>query len=134
MYRSFIEYWLHRFLKWSKCGTNFTRKYIEINERGFLILSNFIGIKKSISIFQTWPGRGTRLGTQLGPSLYAKIHEYGKKFCRIWWLIFGKFSERYEQLWLEKYYVIEYQWFYHCACLCKATLVIGKPVGHFCSG
>lgn len=60
---------------------------------------------------------------------------YGKKkLCRIWCLISGEFNERYEQLLHKRYCVIEYQWFYHCACLCKATLIRGKPVGHFCSG
>lgn len=56
----------------------FTLKYIEINEHGFL-LSNFIGITKSSQFFKQWPGRGTRLGTQWGPSLLAKINVYGKK-------------------------------------------------------
>lgn len=101
----------------------FTLKYIEINEHGFHI-SNFIGITKSSQFFKQWPGRGTRLGTQWGPSLLAKMHVYGKNILQ----------NMMAHIWHEKYYVIEYQWFYHCACLCKATLVRGKPVGHFCSG
>lgn len=68
----------------------FTLKYIEINGHGFHI-SNFIGIKKSSQFFKQWPGRGTRLGTQWGPSLLAKMHEYGKKnlqnmMAHIWWI------------------------------------------------
>lgn len=101
----------------------FTLKYIEMNGHGFLI-SNFICIKNSSQFFKQWPGRGTRLGTQWGPSLLAKMHVYGKNILQ----------NMMAHIWHEKYYVIEYQWFYHCACLCKATLVRGKPVGHFCSG